>query len=127
MLSRRNDFTFSGGDIDCEIIPDKNGVDWFAGFRMYDERGKREIRTKHPETVRRLVKAKASLSFQIKQWAESRADGTLPLLLFSQRLANEKYPHLNVYAYGQVSDIETELQLPEWVVNAVETQKVRFY
>lgn len=107
LLSKRNEFTFSGSDVDCEIVYKKNGIDSFEGFRMYDEKGKRFIETKHPETVRRLVKTKASLTFQIKEWAESRADGTLPKLCFNE--------------------IQEELNLPAWVVNAVETQKVKFY
>ena len=132
-LKMRNQFTFSGGEIECEILYDKNGVDWFKGFRLYDERGKRKITTKHPETLHRLIKSKSSLTFQIKQWAEARAEGTLPLVEFSKRLTKEKYPMADTNGITTINwengeprhydDIETMYQLPSWVINAVEAQK----
>lgn len=125
-LKNRNVFTFSGGDIKCKIIYDTSGVDWLTGFRLFDERGKREIKTKHPETLRRLIKTKNSLTFQIKQWAEGRAEGTLPLDLFSKRTAKERYGMSDDFL-TETTDIETEYNLPEWVVNAVESQRKIFY
>lgn len=127
LMSHRNNFTFSGDELNVTISYDKNGMDFIKGFKLFDEKGQRVIETKHPESLRRAIKTKASLNFQIKQWAESRADGTLPLILFSKRIANEKYPHLNINEQDNPPDIETELSLPEWVVNAVEKQKNKYY
>lgn len=124
-LSKRNVFAFSGNDIDCTIVYNRSGLDSFRAFREYDEKGRRIIETKHPETLRRLIKTKASLTFQIKKWAEGRADGTLPGVLFSLRKMKEVYGH--EFDNGGQIDIETEYNLPVWVVNAVETQKVKFY
>lgn len=123
-ISHRHHFTFSGNDIDCNIVYSKSGVDFVKAFRMYDEKGVRSIITRHPTALAVVIKTKASLTFQIKQWAESRADGTLPLDLFSKRMAREYY---KVPWLTDNIDIETELQLPAWVVNAVETQKNKFY
>jgi len=106
-LRNRNVFTFSGNEIECEIVFKRDGVNSFKAFRLYDEKGFRSIETKHPETLKRLIKTKASLTFQIKQWAESRADGTLPRFLFNEMIE--------------------EMELPEWVINAVETQKFKYY
>jgi hypothetical protein len=106
-LKHRNDFTFSGGGVDCEILYKKDGCNWVKGFDMFDSRGIREIETRHPATVSRLIKTKASINFQVKQWAESRADGTLPKILFNE--------------------IIKEFDLPKWIIEAVENQKVKFY
>ena len=58
-------------------------------------------------------------------WAESRVDGTLPLCLFSQRIAKEKYS--NYKFNDDIIDMETELELLPWMVEAVENQKFKFY
>jgi len=125
-LKNRNSFTFSGGEINCSIVQSRSGCSSFHAFRLYDEKGHREIETRHPETLRRLIKTKAALTFQIKQWAESRADGTLPLAIFSKRIAMELYPESKEYMPVD-EDLETELSLPKWVVDAVETQKNKYY
>lgn len=120
-LSNRNAFTFSGGDIKYPQY-EKSGLDGLKAFYVFDSTGKTEP-TKHPELFYRLLKTKASLNFQIKQWAESRADGSLPGVLFSKRKMKEVYGD----DFGNGDDIETEFNLPHWVVEAVENQKRHYY
>jgi hypothetical protein len=90
------------------------------------------------ELLNKLLLTKASINFQIKEWAQSRADGTLPLVEFSKRRAASEYPDTPINEDCTViewvnnepichRDIETQYGLPEWVVNAVERQKYKFY
>lgn len=81
-----------------------------------------------PELLNRLLLTKASINFQIKQWAEGRAEGTLPLSEFSNPNSTEL--HTLEWVNGQPvyhKDIETQYGLLDWMVKAVENQKYKFY
>lgn len=120
-LKGRHVFHFSGTANPAYLpIYDKNGADGKKAFFSIDNNGK-NILTKHPNLLTSLLLTKASVNFHIKMWAEGRTDGTLPLIEFSQRIAQQKYPHLNIEMDG--TDMENFLNLPEWVIKAVENQK----
>lgn len=126
-LSNRHEFNFCGtSDADSRFKPvyDKNGVDGKKAFFSIENNGK-NIPTKHPNILSALLLSKASVNFNIKMWAEGRAEGTLPLIEFSQRTAIDKYPHLEIEFDG--NDMETKMKLPKWVVTAVENSKSQFY
>lgn len=86
-----------------------------------------------------LQLCKSGVNFQIKQWAESRAEGTLPLGEFSKKEYATIYPKTKLNDNELMTlewvndlaiyhkDIETQYGLPEWVVKAVENQKHKFY
>lgn len=90
-----------------------------------------------PELLNSLLLTKASVNFQIKEWAQGRADGTLPLVEFSKRElslmrdipVNEDCTVLEWINGEPVyhRDIETQYSLPEWVITAVENQKYKYY
>jgi|GEM_PF-3178608 len=93
-----------------------------------------------PELLNSLLLCKASVNFQIKQWAESRAEGTLPLAEFSKTECISKNTNITkedlnpIYVidwqFGEpvkYSDIQTQYNLPSWVISAVEKQKYKFY
>ncbi len=75
-------------------------------FFLYDSQGKIE-KTNEPEELKILLRTKGSVNLHIKMYAESRADGTLPKLLFQ--------------------DIIKEINPPEWFITAVENQKYKYY
>jgi hypothetical protein len=86
-----------------------------------------------PELLNKILFTKASINFQIKQWAECRAEGTLPLMEFSKRLAYDKYGtsftdfHVLEWVNGEpvyFDDIESQFNLPGWVLRAVENQAI---
>lgn len=111
MLSVRNNFTFTGGKLRFQekgnsILHSSVGVSGFAAYHRNESEGKTPP-TKHPNILRTLFTVKASLNFQIKEWAQDRASGLLPQVEFKK--------------------IIEELRLPEWVVKAVENQKVNYY
>lgn len=122
-LRGRHIYTFCGTlTPHYEPLYDKNGVDGKQAFFSIDNLG-RNIPTKHPNLLRTLLLVKSSVNFHIKMWAEGRADGTLPLIEFSQRLVREKYaPAFELDG----TDMEVSMQLPEWVINAVENQKYKY-
>lgn len=112
-------------------------------FYIWDSIGK-VVPTIHPNTLKTLLKTKGSVNFHIKMWAESRAEGTLPLFELSKRVCLEKYPiknelELSIFLNKNnmlmwenkepvyYSDIESYYKLPEWVINAVEKQKQKLY
>lgn len=90
------------------------------------------------ESLNRLLLTKASVNFQIKQWAEGISDGTLLLFELSIRLWNERCNHEDklifdtktaknnlVWENGEpvyYADIETQYGFPEWVAIAVLNQ-----
>lgn len=91
-----------------------------------------------PELLNKLLLTKAAVNFQIKEWAQGRADCTLPLVEFSKREMAAKYPDININSECKVlawsvitpkyyNDIEEQYSLPEWVISAVEKQKVKYY
>lgn len=138
----RNNFRFSGTfEPLFEPIYLKNGVNGFIAFLSIDNNGK-NIPTKHPELLRRLLLCKASLNFHIKLWSESRADGTLPLIELSKKYIFDNYgikeKEKDVIFSTKIlswinkkpcyfNDIQEQYNLPDWVIKAVENQKVKHY
>jgi len=85
---------------------EENGVPAKKAFYLYDSQGK-IVKTKEPELLRELYKCKGSINLNIKMWAEDRAKGILPKILFDEMVK--------------------ELELLDWMVEAVEKQKVKYY
>lgn len=105
MLSNRHNFTFTGSNLKItEYSP--SGKDGFQCFHSFESEGKL-ITTRHKNIFETLLRVKASLNFQIKEWAHDRASGLLPKIEFNK--------------------IIHEFNLPEWVVRAVENQKCKYY
>jgi len=139
-LKNRHVFTFSGTlHPKNEALYNKDGVTGKESFFSIENNGKNKP-TKHPNILKSLLQTKAAVNFQIKQWAEGRADGTLPLFEFSKRkygesslynpLIVEQSDGLLEWVNGEpvyYKDVETRYNLPEWVVEAVENQKKKYY
>lgn len=123
LLKHRHEYSFNGG-ARLSVQYDKNGVNGIEAFYKLDSEGKLTP-TKHPNILQALFVAKGSLNLNIQMWAQSRAEGSLPLCMFSKRLTKELYKTENQYLPD--TDMETENNLPEYVVNAVEQQKNKFY
>lgn len=131
-LSAIGRFTFSGtASWEKSFVAEhsESGVSAKEAFFRIDSTG-RNTPTSEPKLLNNLLQCKASVNFQIKQWAEGRAEGSLPLCEFSQRLAGteikdgflmEWKDQEPVYAH----DIETHFRLPGWVMDAVEAQKLK--
>jgi hypothetical protein len=105
-LSNRHSFNFSGTLNPVEPVYDKDGVDGKEAFFSIENNGKNKP-TKHPNILSSLLLSKASVNFNIKMWAESRSDGTLP--------------------YHLLLDIQREFKAPDWVITAVENQKAKLW
>lgn len=63
--------------------------------------------TSEPEKLKTLLKTKGSVNLHIKMYAEDRARGYLPKIEFE--------------------DMAKEFNFPKWVVDAVESQKYKYY
>ena len=101
----RHRFTFDG-NLEREVEYDKNGVDGIKAFHVFDSTGRLKP-TKHPNILKTLLKTKGSINLHIKMYAEDRARGYLPKIVFTQ--------------------IVSELEAPEWSQEAVEKQKIKYY
>lgn len=138
-LKVRNSFTFSGSIITnksglpLEIKFSSTGIDGKQAYNIYDSTGKLHP-TRHPNILTSLLKTKASVNFQIKQWAIDRSKGELSKIEFLSDVPIfcKKPWTWNVGKNKQEErwfleqSIEYDLDLPEWVVNAVETQKFKY-
>ncbi len=75
-------FKFSGKPMRHTLISSKHGMSAQEAFYVMETFGDnapcREIKR-----LRTVLKAKAGINFQIKEWAVGRADGTLPKCEFS--------------------------------------------
>ena len=111
-LSVRHIFNFDGNHSyfnkkgENIIQFDKNGVDGKKAFFDYDSSG-RITKTKHPNLLHVLLKTKGSVNLHIKMYAEDRAKGVLPKILFEE--------------------ICKEYNTPTWFAEAVEKQKFKYY
>lgn len=121
-MKYKNVFTFSGSDsYKRNVIESKNGKSAKECFYKHDSTGK-VIPTNEPELLLSIFACKAGINFQIKQWAEGRADGTLPGIEFSVSIRDgEKIKR------EEILTIEEEYELLPWMVDAVENQKVKYY
>ena len=82
------------------------GTDAIEAFVQIDSYGVIKP-TKHPRLLFNLLNAKASLNLHIKMYAEDRANGRLPKLLFD--------------------NICKEFGFLAWMIEAVENQKGQYY
>lgn len=101
-LKMRNTFDFDGRLDKYDITHDPKGVDGKRAFLLLDSTGQ-VVPTKHPTMLKRLIKTKGSVNLHIKMYAESRADGCLPKVLFEE--------------------VCLEYGVPEWFILSVEKQK----
>ena len=123
-LTNKNKFTFCGTITPKhKAIFDPNGKSAKEVFYSIDSSGKNHP-TKEPGLLDELLLCKAGVNFQIKQWAEGRVDGTLPLyeLTGDGQVLNwlEKDGEVIAVSGGNIRE---EFNLPEWVIKAVENQK----
>lgn len=106
-LKYKDIFTFDGSlNTSDKVIYDENGGDAKYCFYKFDSRGK-IIPTKEPELLYQIHKCKGSINFNIKMWAEDRGKGLLCKLDFEE--------------------IIKEYELLEWMMDAVEKQKLKYY
>lgn len=103
-LKMRNTFNFDG-QIEEDIPYKSNGMDFMAAFLKYDAQGKL-VPTRHPTTLKRLIKVKGGVNLHIKMYAQDRARGYLPGVLFEE--------------------LCKEIEAPDWFIKAVENQKKRY-
>jgi len=118
-----------------EAIYSKNGLSAKEVFYSIQSEGKNKP-CYEPALLNDLLLCQSSVNFQIKQWAEGRADSTLPLAELSKKRAQIKYPD-DFSKFSTLfwvnsepvyfEDIQTQYSLPDWVIDAVENQKVKFY
>ena len=71
-----------------EAIEDINGKTAKEVFYLIDSTGKNHP-TCEPKLLNDLLMCKASVNFHIKQWAEGRADGSLPFCEFAGWTENQ--------------------------------------
>ena len=122
----RHEFNFCGSLNPKHIaIPDINGNSAKEILYNIDTHGKNNGCCE-PELLNELLLCKASINFMIKMWAESRADGTLPLVLFSKQQMFKEYNYV-CNEFKNDIDIQQEFELLDWMVEAVEKQKYKFY
>ncbi len=104
-LSMRKVFCFDGKP-PLKTIYDKDGKSGKEAFFLYDSQGK-FIPTRHPLLLASLIRTKGSVNLHIKMYAEDRAKGRLPLILFEEICA--------------------AFNAPAWMKAAVEKQKGKYY
>lgn len=77
-------------------------------FYLIESKGfPKRLTTTDPDKLLKLLRTKAAINMQIKLWAEGRADGTLPK--------------------DELKSILKEYKAPQWVTEAVENQKYKYY
>ncbi len=145
-LKNLDNFTFCGTLLPKHVaIHNTKGVSAKEAFYQIESNGK-NAPTFEPNLLNKLLLCKASVNFQIKQWAEGRADGTLPYSEFNgdgntlewiTKIVKHKYfwwlPNFIKKFFG-IQDKEEPIaiysesivkrySLPSWVILAVEKQK----
>jgi len=135
-FKNKNNFNFCGTlTPKFKAIYDVDGKSAKEVFYLIDSTGKNDF-TSQPDLLNELLLCKASVNFNIKQWAEGRADGTLPLIDFSKDLiikdkgsVDESHKILE-WVNGksvQYRDMVEQYGLPYWVIEAVENQKTKIH
>ena len=115
-LRIKDDYKFCGSDepqIKLERFPDDpNGKDAKECFYLMDSQGKYEP-CKEKQLLFEILRCKASLNWQIKQWAEAQA------------LEFVDQPSLVtiVMCKNFLDEIQAERDFPKWVIDAVERQR----
>jgi hypothetical protein len=94
-------------------------------FFMIESHGKNEP-TSEPELLEKLLLTKASVNFQIKEWAQGLSDMTLPFYELSQKKAGTDLGDVLLEWENKepvyYKDIQTKYNLPDWVVTATFNQ-----
>src|ERR1700679_1469064 len=129
-FSHRYTFTFAGSDIKDsykiqypgeleKIVKDESGEEESIPWAIpYSEKGKtakecfykldsegKKFPCSEPQLLVEILNCKASINLQIKIWAQSRAEYTLPLFELQEYMAH--------------------YSCPDWVLKAVEAQKAK--
>lgn len=141
-------FTFCGTaeyESSFAFVHDRSGLTAKDAFFLIESRGRKHfsdtvngqfgqgqhvVRTRHVNLLSRLFLVKSSINFHIKQWAEGRTDGTLPLSELSKKRCEEIYgsrPDGKTLAWVNgnpvyYEDLQEQYGLPEWVIDAVDKQ-----
>jgi hypothetical protein len=126
-LKYKDTFTFSGSPPKKIEKGDKYTAK--EAFYLYDSQGKL-VPTKEPELLLQIFKCKESINFNIRMWAEGRADGTLPAVEFSKEAHDKQKQYFidNGLNFGEdYFTVEEEFELLPWMVEAVEKQKHKYY
>lgn len=106
-LKHKGNFTFDGTlDTSDKVVFNENGKDAKYCFYVFDSQGK-VIPTNEPELLFQIYKCKGSINFNIKMWAEDRGKGLL--------------------GKGEFNCIIKEYELLDWMIDAVEKQKLKYY
>lgn len=105
-FNNRYVFTFAGSDVGItyNVVYSDKGKSAKECFHKLDSEGKL-LPCREKELLLELLNCKAAVNLQIKLWAQSRAEYTLPLI--------ELQEYLEFY------------QCPDWVLKAVEAQKTK--
>ncbi len=123
-LSNLENFTFCGTLNPKHIaVYDSNGVDAKKAFHSIESNGKNPA-TKEKELLDNLLLCKASVNFQIKQWAEGLADETLT---YSELVGGTETLNWHIDSEGNpiptyFASIKDKYKLPDWVLTAVVNQ-----
>ncbi len=121
-------FNFCGTSIPkFKAITDENGKSAKEVFYSIDSEGK-NIPTSEPDLLDKLLMCKASVNFHIKQWAEGRAEGTLPFCEFAgdgETLEWEVKDGEPIAVYKKSMAIV--YGFPDWVITSVENQKTKIH
>ena len=104
-------FNFSGSHFDYpskyqNVLYSNDGVSAKESFFAWESNGE-IVPTKQVLLLKAILKAKSSINLNIKMWAEDRASGLLPKIIFKKMIREDN--------------------IPNWVVSAVEKQKFKYY
>jgi hypothetical protein len=108
-ISNRHVFNFDGSKYyynkkgESLIQFDKKGVDGIKAFNEYDKGGK-ILKTKHPNILHTLLKAKGSVNLNIKMWKEDY---------------NNIWDCGRLLPYPDVIQIMEQYNCPNWVHKAI--------
>lgn len=120
----KDEFTFDGSPASGKVFGNKTfGKSAKECFYIHDSQGK-IIPTNEPELLEQIFKCKGSINFHIKMWAESRAKGDLPKILFSKQCKEDVQ---KVFPGDYEKTIEEEFELLPWMIEAVEKQRGKYY
>ena len=110
-LHNRHIFTFTGSSY-LQFQHDSNGVDGLVAYRKWDSEGK-IVSTRHPILAETLVRVKASVNLQIKEWKSGIRDANkLDFLIVN--------PHeMRLYLDG--------INAPEWVWKSIKPFYERYF
>jgi len=110
-----------------KAIADDKGKEAKEVFYLIDSTGKNHP-CYEPKLLNELLTCKASVNFYIKQWAEGRADGTLPYSEFAGdgetlewEVKEENGKKIPIPIYS--GSMAKKYGFPDWVIDAAEKQK----